>query len=56
MYVLLNPVESEVNSLTSNIFLFRLKVIHLKGDFIGDGITWPVVDGCDQFTLTVSVC
>lgn len=21
---------------------------------IGDGINWPVVDGCDQYTLTVS--
>lgn len=21
---------------------------------IGDGVTWPVVDGCDQYTLTVS--
>lgn len=21
---------------------------------IGDGVSWPVVDGCDQFTLTVS--
>ncbi|XP_028405948.1 palmitoyltransferase ZDHHC6-like isoform X2 [Dendronephthya gigantea] len=29
------------------------QVIHFRGDFIGDGITWPVVDSCDQFTLTV---
>lgn len=21
---------------------------------IGDGITWPVLDGCDQYTLTVN--
>lgn len=21
---------------------------------VGDGVSWPVVDGCDQFTLTVS--
>lgn len=20
---------------------------------VGDGITWPVIDGCDQYTLTV---
>lgn len=29
------------------------QVIHFKGDYIGDGFTWPVVDGCDQYTLTV---
>lgn len=20
---------------------------------VGDGITWPIIDGCDQYTLTV---
>ena len=34
--------------------LFFCKVIHFSGDFIGDGITWPVVEGCNQYTLTVS--
>lgn len=29
------------------------QVIHFSGDFIGDGITWPVVEGCNQYTLTV---
>ena len=28
------------------------QVIHFKGDFVGDGITWPVIEGCHQFTLT----
>ena len=53
-----------LRSLTTRIFHFCLllvkcshsffQVIHLKGDYIGDGITWPVIDGCDQYTLTVS--
>jgi len=24
-----------------------------SADYIGDGISWPVVEGCDQYTLTV---
>lgn len=28
------------------------QVITLWQDYVGDGITWPVVEGCDQFTLT----
>ena len=28
-------------------------MITLWQDYVGDGITWPVVEGCDQFTLTV---
>ncbi|XP_020612060.1 palmitoyltransferase ZDHHC6-like [Orbicella faveolata] len=28
------------------------QVITLRKDYVGDGITWPVIDGCDQYTLT----
>jgi len=28
------------------------QVITLKHDYIGDGMTWPVLEGCDQYTLT----
>ena len=31
-----------------------LEVINFSCLPIGDGINWPVVDGCDQYTLTVS--
>lgn len=30
------------------------QVLNLGCIPIGDGITWPVVEDCDQFTLTVS--
>jgi len=29
------------------------QVMIWSADYIGDGITWPVVEGCDQYTLTV---
>lgn len=29
------------------------QVLNYSCQPVGDGITWPVVDGCDQFTLTV---
>lgn len=28
------------------------QVITLRKDYVGDGIMWPVIDGCDQYTLT----
>ncbi|PFX16717.1 Palmitoyltransferase ZDHHC6 [Stylophora pistillata] len=28
------------------------QVITLWQDYVGDGIMWPVIEGCDQFTLT----
>lgn len=28
------------------------QVITLKHDYVGDGIIWPVVEGCDQYSLT----
>lgn len=28
------------------------QVISLCHDYVGDGITWPVTEGCDQYTLT----
>jgi palmitoyltransferase ZDHHC6 len=31
-----------------------LQVVNLSCMPIGDGVHWPVVDGCDQYTLTVS--
>ncbi|XP_020282261.1 palmitoyltransferase ZDHHC6-like [Pseudomyrmex gracilis] len=34
-------------------WLFNVKqVITLDCTPVGDGITWPVIDGCDQYTLT----
>ena len=29
-------------------------MITLQHDYIGDGMRWPVLEGCDQYTLTVS--
>ena len=28
-------------------------MLSLCQDYVGDGITWPVNEGCDQYTLTV---
>ena len=28
----------------------------MRKDYVGDGITWPVIEGCDQYTLTVCKC
>ena len=35
------------------MFTLVFEVITLRKDYVGDGITWPVIDGCDQYTLTV---
>ncbi|XP_046856350.1 palmitoyltransferase ZDHHC6-like [Xenia sp. Carnegie-2017] len=29
------------------------QVLHFNGDYIGDGIHWPVVESCNQYSLTV---
>lgn len=48
---------------TSDIFIYPYnlgvwknikQVINLSCTPVGDGIHWPVRDGCDQYTLTVS--
>lgn len=31
------------------------QVINFSGDPVGDGITWEVLDSCDQYTLTVGI-
>lgn len=31
------------------------QVINLNCTPVGDGINWPVLKGCDQYTLTVSL-
>jgi hypothetical protein len=35
-------------------YFLSLQVFNLMCDPIGDGVTWPVIQGCDQYTLTVS--
>jgi hypothetical protein len=35
-------------------YFLSLQVFNLTCDPIGDGVTWPVIQGCDQYTLTVS--
>jgi hypothetical protein len=35
-------------------YFLSLQVFNLTCDAIGDGVTWPVIQGCDQYTLTVS--
>lgn len=51
--------SKNANHLTTimKIFLWYfllLQVFNLTCDLIGDGVTWPVVQDCDQYTLTVS--
>jgi len=35
-------------------YFLSLQVFNLTCDPNGDGVTWPVIQGCDQYTLTVS--
>jgi len=35
-------------------YFLSLQVFSLTCDPIGDGVAWPVIEGCDQYTLTVS--
>jgi hypothetical protein len=35
-------------------YFLLLQVLNWTCDPVGDGLTWPVVKGCDQYTLTVS--
>jgi hypothetical protein len=35
-------------------YFLLLQVLSWTCDPVGDGIMWPVVKGCDQYTLTVS--
>lgn len=32
-----------------------MQVLNLNCIPVGDGFSWPVAEGCDQFTLTVSI-
>lgn len=61
-WILDKAIRRRVNSKEKFTYPYNLgwwrntkQVLNFSGSPIGNGVHWEVVDGCDQYTLTVSL-